>query len=67
MIWIHDKPITGNVIRLDNITFPRKSLDEYKVGDVVSAKLPGFGEPEGVIGKIGGKIMRSTQFLPDYY
>ncbi|OPL33328.1 hypothetical protein AM593_07419, partial [Mytilus galloprovincialis] len=51
-IWIHDDPIQGNVLNLSNITSPRKSFNEYAVGDLVMAKCPGFGIAEGILGKI---------------
>lgn len=50
IVWVNDTPMTGNVINVDNIVKPRwkESRLEYKEGDTVVAKCPGFGTPEGV-------------------
>lgn len=63
-IWIHDDPIQGNVLNLSNITSPRKSFNEYAVGDLVMAKCPGFGIAEGILGKIAGKFI-IKYFMPE--
>lgn len=55
MIWIHDVPVTGNIIKLSMIVDPRKPFEEYKVGDLVKARCIGFGVVEGMIGKLVGK------------
>ncbi|KAL5020964.1 hypothetical protein ScPMuIL_000119 [Solemya velum] len=52
MIWIHDVPVTGNIIKLSMIVDPRKPFEEYKVGDLVKARCIGFGVVEGMIGKL---------------
>lgn len=62
IIWINDNPIKGNVLNLNNIVEPRKELSKYEEGDLVSAKLSGFGIPKGIIGKIGGKSYFSFIF-----
>jgi len=55
-VWKNDDPITGNVLSLTNIVDPRKPICDYKVGDVVSVRLKSFGNPEGIIGLIGGML-----------
>lgn len=54
MIWINDKPITGNILKLSAIVEPRKAYEDYREGEEVKARCQGFGIVTGVIGKIAG-------------
>ena len=55
-VWINDDPVTGRVLKLSNITHPRRDYDEYFEGQEVDAKCPGFGINKAVIGKISGEF-----------
>jgi hypothetical protein len=57
ILWVHDEVVKGNIVKIHDIKTPRVRPSEYKVGDFVSAKLSGFGTPEGRIVKIGCKFI----------
>ncbi|KAH3770115.1 hypothetical protein DPMN_171396 [Dreissena polymorpha] len=52
-IWINDVPISGSVLKLSNIVFPRSDYSSYAIGQNVTVKCPGFGKHDAVIAKIG--------------
>ena len=64
-VWINDDPITGNVLNMKSVVEPRKPLIDYKVGDRVLAKCPGFGIQTGVIGKISGNFYLNLSYFHD--
>ncbi|XP_021351924.1 uncharacterized protein LOC110449395 [Mizuhopecten yessoensis] len=58
MIWINDDPIQGNILKISTIVEPRIAFGEYREGQRVRVKCPGFGIQSGVIGKIGDDSKR---------
>ena len=55
-VWVNDDPVTGRVLKLSNVTHPRRDYEDYFEGQEVDAKCPGFGVNKAVIGKISGRI-----------
>ena len=66
-IWINDVPISGSVLKLSNIVFPRSDYSSYAVGQNVTVKCPGFGKHDAVIAKIGGKNLNMFSLLTPFF